>query len=749
MHILTLYQSVSRWFLLLTIVVSLAACGGDSSRIDNDNEGSGSDPISPETDASYRINVELRDLDTDELIINPNPEEPVSVQVAVKLDNGDPVASDNISVSTTLGKLTPESGIVKTDDSGVATLELNLEGQEVGGAGEIVVAYDNVSTDQAPYSPLKFSVEEPSLQLGYLDSNNQFVSEKLEILTQNLSSRGSTPVNVFVQGPDGDLYPKRMEVVFSSNCSLSQPAVASLDSPVTTTEGKATSTYTAKGCEGEDSITAALAAYPSITANGQLNVMSPEVGSIEFVSAEPKIISIRGSGGKERSTLLFKVLSKDDLPLSGVEVDFALSTDGNASLVSNPGTTNAAGEVSVLVSSGTVAKPVLVTASIIVDDGEPISTVSSQLVISTGIPDQNSFSVVASSLNPGGDSFDGATSTISVSAGDLFNNPVPDGTAITFWTEYGNVKPSCTTVDGNCSVDWISQNPRQPDFYTFTDDDGKLASLRTIFNTICPVPDVPRGVPCPQLLGQPYGARSSILAFAMGQENFDDANGNGQFDTGEEFIDLPEAFLDKNEDCVFRNNSDSYDPSCLEETLQDGSQEAGDEDRPVPLSDNGLYNKGNGIYNGVLCSDAAEAEGTCSKQLVHVRNQVTVLVAGDVPYGGIFEDEETYLGEANINIPVEGSDKLYFYLSDKYNGRLPLGTTIKTESDHCDVKPESAAVANTNAFGPSKFDITINAPDGASPGDSGFVTIEVNVPPLKGSSGTGFTKAWQFKCITN
>ncbi|WP_444902839.1 hypothetical protein ACJJIU_12885 [Microbulbifer sp. CnH-101-E] len=738
MHILTLYQSISRWFLLLAIAVSLAACGGGSGG--SDDGASSPDPTSPETDPSYSITVELRDLGTDELVENPNPEEPVRVHVTVKSDNGDPIASDNITVTTTLGELSPESGIVKTNDSGVATLELDVEGQQIGSAGEIVVAYDSVSTDQAPYSPLRFSIEEPALKLGYLDNNQQFVSGALEILAQNLSSKGSTPVSVYVQGPDGNLYSKRMQVEFSSNCSLSQPAVATLDSPVTTTEGKATSTYTAEGCEGEDKITAALAAYPSISASGQLTVMPPEVGSIEFVSADPTIISIKGTGGKETSTLVFQVLSKNDLPISGVEVNFSLSTEvGDATLTNDSGTTNADGEVTALVSSGTVATPVSVVASITVDGGEVVSTVSDELVVSVGIPDQNSFDVAATILNPGGDTFNGATSTVTAYAGDAFNNKVPDGTAITFTTEYGRITGSCTTVDGNCSVNWTSQDPRKPESYTFVGVDGQAHSVRTINNTVCPETGL-LGVPCPVSLGQPYGARSTILAYAFGQETFTDANGNGRFDTGEDFTDLPEAFLDHNEDGAFGNsgNAGSCYPDCPEV--------AGDEDWPADLNNNGVYDQGNGIYNGVLCSDEAEADGSCSKELIHVRKQVELLVSGDKPYG-IFETAEgDFITQPDVDISKGGTGSVLFYLSDEYNGRLPLGTKINIESDYCEVWPEDNAVANTSDVGPSVFRITVNAPDNAEPKGSDFVKVEVNVPAREGSSDTGITALWQFKC---
>ncbi|WP_444889702.1 hypothetical protein [Microbulbifer sp. DLAB2-AA] len=736
MHILTLYQSISRWFLLLTIAVSLAACGGGSGG--SDDGASSPDPTSPETDPSYSITVELRDLDTDELIENPNPEEPVSIHVTVKSDNSDLVVSENVTVTTTLGELSPKSGIVKTNDSGVATLELSVEGQEIGSVGEIVVAYDSVSTDQAPYSPLRFSIEEPSLQLGYLDNSQQFVSGELEILAQNLSSKGTTPVSVYLQGPDGNLYSKRMQVEFSSNCSLSQPAVATLDSPVTTTEGKATSTYTAEGCEGQDSITATLVAYPSISASGQLTVMPPEVGSIEFVSAEPEIINIQGSGGKETSEVRFQVFSKDGLPMSGVEVNFTLEEgEGNVNLASSSGTTDAAGEVIALVSAGSVALPVRVKATITDSNGNTSYTFSSDLVVSAGILDQDSFSLSASVLRVNGDDYDGVTSEITIRVGDD-NNTTPDGTAISFKTEYGRIAGYCTTVDGNCSVDWNSQNPRAPLDYKFLGDDGVMHSLRTIFNTTCPVTGLMGGYPCPQPLGQPYGGRSTILAYALGQESYTDANSNGQYDTGETFVDLPEAFLDHNEDGAFGNSRSigSCYPNCPEE--------AGDEELFIPLNGNGKYDSGNGIYNGLSCSVAAEADGTCSKELVHVSEELVILVAGSEPYGIFRTLDGNYTSSPEVEVGLGGATYLYFYLSDLYNGLLPEGTTVKTYSEKCQVSHGS----NEIEFGPELVAFTIVAPSDAELG-SEYVKVEVNVPAPGGDSDSGVTKTWQFKCTVN
>ena len=52
---------------------------------------------------------------------------------------------------------------------------------------------------------------------------------------------------------------------------------------------------------------------------------------------------------------------------------------------------------------------------------------------------------------------------VQVLAADHFNNPVPNGTAISFTTEGGAIDGSCLTDDGGCSVTWRSQRPRLPD----------------------------------------------------------------------------------------------------------------------------------------------------------------------------------------------------------------------------------------------------------------------------------------------
>lgn len=66
-----------------------------------------------------------------------------------------------------------------------------------------------------------------------------------------------------------------------------------------------------------------------------------------------------------------------------------------------------------------------------IDERDPaISSQSSVLVVSTGIPDQDSFSLAATVLNPEGLNRDGTEVEIVARLADVFNNPDPTDNAL-------------------------------------------------------------------------------------------------------------------------------------------------------------------------------------------------------------------------------------------------------------------------------------------------------------------------------
>jgi hypothetical protein len=179
-------------------------------------------------------------------------------------------------------------------------------------------------------------------------------------------------------------------------------------------------------------------------------------------------------------------------------------------------------------------------------------------------------------------------------------------------------------------------------------------------------------------LGQPYGGRSTVIAYAIGEESFVDTNGNDEYDFGESFFDQGEAFLDKNEDGVLgdrdgnsgtnsdigpyndsatlgsvpdgeardKSNPYCYGPETIVE-LNDGVndsteaslycyQDGGEEEIFLDYDGDGLMDIGNGIYNGSRClTPLQDADGggvaddvVCTTDLINISRTVQIIMAG-------------------------------------------------------------------------------------------------------------------------
>ncbi|MFQ5469038.1 MAG: hypothetical protein ACE5EH_01900 [Gammaproteobacteria bacterium] len=484
-------------------------------------------------------------------------------------------------------------------------------------------------------------------------------------------------------------------VTFTSSCVGS--STATLDSPVNSVNGIAISTYVATGCNGNDLITAsAVVDGVTISATATLNVQPATAGSIVFVSATPESIALQGTGGaglSETSTVVFQVKDTAGANVVGQTVSFSLNTTvGGLSIVTTSATTNAKGEVQTVVQSGTVPTAVRVTAS--VDGASPaIETQSDQLVVSTGIPDQNSISLGTTVLNPEAWGFDGETSVITARLADRYNNPVPDGTAVSFTAEGGSIESSCTTVDGKCDVIWTSQAER-PCGETL--GLPSLQSAVTLNNCLADGggnnPAVPQPGTAP--LGHPYAGRVTIVATAVGEESFIDVNGNGVFDDGDSFTDLPEAYLDIDESDTRETNEIFFDF---------------DQDQ--------TYDAADGKFNGVLCAHST----LCStKQTIHVRQKLVLVMSGS----------DAYIKHSpSITIPYGGAGTDTLYFSDLHNQPLPSGThvTFTVGAVNGTIKSGDLDILSTNKNGATAYNLYLES---AKPTNTqaDVVFIEVKTP---------------------
>lgn len=521
---------------------------------------------------------------------------------------------------------------------------------------------------------------------------SSFINNALElgIGSGSLSPGGSTTITAYVVNSKGDLVTDPMDVTFTSPCLSAGNAVITGGNTVKTVNGKAVANYTSQGCGGVAGIDAlkASATFRTLVLNASadLAVKSDTAQTISFVDATPTLISIKGTGGKETSILRFRVLGQGGSPLKGICVNFAPSTTlGGLALVPskcNPAgpetygsSTDADGYATTTVQAGTVATAVRVTAT----TANGLSTQSSALAISTGIPDQNSTSLSLSDLAPIAWEHDGIESKATIRLADAFNNPAPDGTTVAFTTNGGSIDANCTTVKGACTVTWRSQSPRPKSTNSVS------FATTSPFGKICPaILDLTGNI-----VNECRSGRVTILATAIGNESFIDGNGNGLYD--DVAID---TFAKHSPSDNTDPNRNACNPSAPQSSASIGATKGCDDlpeayvdgnfnnfrttdEESVDFNENATHDAANGKYDGALCSGAAKTNGKCTTNKVTVRDSSTLVMSCETPFfqsgllPGQHATESFTVGQAGAlrSVPM--------LLADCNGNGMPAGTTVK------------------------------------------------------------------------
>ncbi|GAB2599689.1 hypothetical protein GCM10027034_35990 [Ramlibacter solisilvae] len=311
-----------------------------------------------------------------------------------------------------------------------------------------------------------------------------------------------------------------INVSFTASCGRINNVGTSF-STTTNGSGIATAVYNAVNgdgtlCSGPVTVTASSAgATPK---SSTVTVAAPVANAITFVNATPGQIFVSGSGAMEQSNVKFKVLS-GTTPLTNVAVKFSLLVNpggvglgSTGSTVDVSATSDAQGEATVSVFSGTIPGPVKVRASLVSDAS--VFAETQNLSVSSGPPSQRFMSLSVETSNIEGWNQDGTPTRLTARLADRQGNPVENGTVVNFTAEGGQVASSCATTKVNgislCTVDFISQNPR------------------------------------------PAGGRVSVMAFASGTKDYVDVNGNNKYDAGiDTLADIGDAYRDDNENHSF------------------------------------------------------------------------------------------------------------------------------------------------------------------------------------------------------
>lgn len=273
-----------------------------------------------------------------------------------------------------------------------------------------------------------------------------------------------------------------------------------------------------------------------------IDIAASPSGSIEFSSAEPQVIVIKGAGGLETSLINFLVKDVNGQPVLGSQsVQLRLSgPNGGEYIGSVPGTTildvgTVDGIASAYLHSGTVPGTVTIEATVV---GTNLSTSSGVIAIGGGVPSAAHFSLSASNLKLEGFDKDGLESSIDVRLADRYGNfNVLSGTSVSFYSECGAIDRAINLdSEGFGTVRFRTQEPRPVSlpidgFYynKFKNELGvELSDAKNPQNGIC-----------------------TIVAVVDGEEKFIDSNANGNYDFGETYYDTyDDVHLDKDDDSL-------------------------------------------------------------------------------------------------------------------------------------------------------------------------------------------------------
>jgi hypothetical protein len=512
-----------------------------------------------------------------------------------------------------------------------------------------------------------------------------FQSGVIGLSSTSLSAGGSTSLAISIVDRTGTLYASAtgVPVTINSPCIASGLAMISTTAggaavtSVTTTTGIVQAVYTANGCSGSDVISATAAVgSQTLTATGTVNIATAAVGSIQFISATPPSITLKGvgsAGGSATSTVIFKVLNTGGGPSVGSTVNFSLNTTvGGITISPMTATSDNTGEVRTVVSSGTVAASVRVTAATVAN-GSTISTESNALTVSTGIPTSNNISLAVKCQNVEAWDYDGVSVPITVSMTDRFSNPVPDGTTANFQTALGGIQASCqtgsaTSGSGACVVNWVSKAP-----YSVSGNPQSTSGNANVSAAYCSSNPVATAL---NLCNSTTNGRSAILVTAIGEESFKDAVGNGFFNTGDTV-----AWDATNADNNFTTGANAGQPKPWQDTSEPflNQWELYDQygtptfvlgEPYMDFNSNGTRDGPDGMVESALCQGPLCNTNEAS---VAIGASNVIILSGSHPNLNILAATNPVSGGV---ASVGGGTALTFDIFDDRGQQMPNGTTV-------------------------------------------------------------------------
>ncbi|GAC18606.1 Ig-like domain-containing protein [Paraglaciecola arctica] len=533
------------------------------------------------------------------------------------------------------------------------------------------VSGDNGSDPFSTGDPIATS----TIKIGHFTGSGQFIEGEVGVTLEpvngvyEISAGGSVGLNLTLVDDDNQRVTDAYLVAFTSNCVTAEQA--SLGTDISTVNGEASSTYTDGGCAGssgtKDQITATvITTDETLTATQEIDIRPEVIGGISFLSASLESIVLQGSGdiGESRSTVTFVVSNNRNEPLANQRVEFSLTSEvGNLSLGNNTAISDENGEAAAVLIAGSIPISVRINAKVVTDSGEAVTTQSDAISVTTGLPNQRSFTFSSDVFNPEAGSYNGVTVNLTARLSDIFSNPVPDNTIVTFTAEGGSVESSCVTSGGACSVIWTSSEPR------------------------------------------PSNSRVTVLATAIGHETLFDSNGNNIFDDedggviSEEpstasgfgvtaagqigFVDYSEAWLDDDENLEWNSG-----------------------ERFLDYNNNEQFDEADKLFNGTQCQSSSLC-GEGSAATIQVRKSLVLVMSGSSLIGDVFDSSNNLYASnnpnsdnASISIATDEKQNFKAVFIDRAGQAPPFGSNVTITSTAGTVTDiGSTSIPNTNVEG--------------------------------------------------
>jgi hypothetical protein len=466
----------------------------------------------------------------------------------------------------------------------------------------------------------------------------------------------------------------------------------------TTVDGMATAIFSAGTQSG---VATVVASSGTVAANISITIESGPAGSLEFVSALPTLIGVRGSALPQKSTITFRVRDVNGNPVQdGTLVTFTLiSGVGGGETLEPTQASTTAGLASTVLTSGTVSGPVRVQASVTVG-ATTLTSTSTNVSIAGGAPSGAHLGVAPAFRNIAGLVTQGIICPVAAIVGDRFGNPVPLNTAVSFLTNGGVIAAQ-----------------------------GLTDELGNAFTQIKTGPPIPRAGPRPDAaISDPRTGLVSLIAITQGEETFIDANGNGVFDGPQEFdpndpaLDTPEPFVDHITLC----NGQPFPAPCPANPVNPPVLSGNDRFDPtdsfelfIDANANGTWDQPNGVW------DADKPIFAAATVLFTGPTRLTV---------GVLQADGSCSGFPSFNVSDGGSSPAFCFLARDPAGRpLVAGTRITVTTSAGAISGTSAVILpDTQSGGPGitffAFAVVDDDPGDTDPPSDALVTVSVVSP---------------------